>query len=242
MKEDLFLIEEIFSTPNGHEYEYLMFKKIKELLQNFGYSYKVDSANNILVTKGNSDKMYAICCHIDSVFEHKNFQIKIKNNEIHAYNDKEHVGIGGDDKAGIFISFLLLKVLNNLKVIFFSSEEVGGIGSMTIDLNFFDNVKILAAIDRRNNSDFINKINNIIIFPEYEKYKNIIEQYGFKAATGIFCDLFSLYKRGLRIPMFNISAGYRNPHTEEEYVIISDMYKTYNFLKFFLPYYIKNNE
>ena len=69
-----------------------------------------------------------------------------------AYNDNgEPTGIGGDDKAGVFACLSLLEGLDDLKVAFFVSEEIGCKGSLNADPEFFKNVGYAIQFDAPEN-------------------------------------------------------------------------------------------
>ena len=74
--------------------------------------------------------------HLDSVHEIQDYTVKEeyhlnaqdeKKLSLVAYSDNtgERCGIGGDDKAGVFICLELLDKLDNVKVFFPVAEEIG---------------------------------------------------------------------------------------------------------------------
>ena len=110
----------------------------------------IDEVGNLVVTKGVAGTYNYPCivAHLDTVHKVvKKYTIwsSFRNNEKILYakqgRDKlaKNTGIGGDDKCGIFACLYFLKVLDNVKVVFFTQEESGCKGSRNIDHAFFEN-------------------------------------------------------------------------------------------------------
>ena len=56
-------------------------------------------------------------------------------------------GMGGDDKAGVFICLELLERFENMVVAFFASEETGCVGAYRAEPEFFRNVGCVIEFD-----------------------------------------------------------------------------------------------
>ena len=208
----------------------------KELDKIDNVSYKIDQYNNILVTKGNSKIYPFFCSHLDTVHTYLNstdkLEIKVKQYKKHtylyAYENKKQVGIGGDDKNGIFVCLQLLKNLKNIKVAFFSQEESGGTGSGFIETSFFNNVSFITGIDRWNSNHVCTSyMNEKSISKRFKKQlKPLMKKYGFVNESGMFTDCFNL---DIDLSKINVSCGYYVHHTDNEYIDVNELYLSYLF-------------
>jgi len=197
-------------------YELKQIKNIKVINNQYG----------IIATKNNNNKLSPLfCSHLDTVHdipEKYTIQKHILRNDIF-YTSK--YGIGGDDKCGIYVCLELLKKMDNIKVCFFSQEEIGCIGSSNIDISYFDNINMVIGIDRRYNSDLItNYIYSRINDDCYNTILPIANKYKYKQTSGMITDAFTIAER-LNLNSINLSCGYYNPHTLDEYVSANDVNK-----------------
>jgi putative aminopeptidase FrvX len=193
--------------------------------------------DNIYITKGENTKKYpCVIAHTDTVHDIvDNFKIYSSNNSLFSINQNtlERVGIGGDDKVGVFIALELLKFEKNIKIVFFADEEVGCIGSSLAKMNFFDDVGFILQCDRQGYGDFINQISNVNLYSKQfsQKIKPLLKKYNFKETNGGMTDVYQLKLNGLNISVANMSCGYYDPHTENEFVHIPHVYFTLQLCK-----------
>lgn len=127
-------------------------------------------------------------------------------------------GIGGDDRCGIYMIFEVLKKFN-CSVLFCEDEEIGCIGAtkftehpISENLTF----NYIIEFDRKGNNDavFYNCDNE-----EFEKF---ITKEFFKTAWGSMSDI-SVVAPHLKCAAVNLSCGYYNAHTKQEYVVMEEM-------------------
>jgi putative aminopeptidase FrvX len=231
------LLKEILSIPSYSGNERKLVNFICEFLEKNKIPYKVDELFNIYCTKGDADIYPCVVAHTDTVHNNNHIDVRteLKKNcrnvlkeAYKGYNAKgKPTGIGGDDKAGVFACLTLLLELPALKAAFFVSEEIGCKGSKEADEAFFENVGYaiqfdapfdymvtevssgVPLFDRR--SEFFKKANNVLI--EY-----IIPEYG----SHPFTDVYAL-KKLFDFSCINLSIGYYEHHTADEYVILEDV-------------------
>jgi putative aminopeptidase FrvX len=231
------LLKEILSIPSYSGNERKLVNFICEFLEENKIPYKVDELFNIYCTKGDADIYPCVVAHTDTVHNNNHIDVRteLKKNcrnvlkeAYKGYNAKgKPTGIGGDDKAGVFACLTLLLELPALKAAFFVSEEIGCKGSKEADEAFFENVGYaiqfdapfdymvtevssgVPLFDRR--SEFFKKANNVLI--EY-----IIPEYG----SHPFTDVYAL-KKLFDFSCINLSIGYYEHHTADEYVILEDV-------------------
>jgi putative aminopeptidase FrvX len=231
------LLKEILSIPSYSGNESKLVHFICEFLEENKIPYKVDELFNIYCTKGDADIYPCVVAHTDTVHNNNHIDVRteLKKNcrnvlkeAYKGYNAKgKPTGIGGDDKAGVFACLTLLLELPALKAAFFVSEEIGCKGSKEADEAFFENVGYaiqfdapfdymvtevssgVPLFDRR--SEFFKKANTVLV--EY-----IIPEYG----SHPFTDVYAL-KKLFDFSCINLSIGYYDHHTADEYVILEDV-------------------
>lgn len=127
-------------------------------------------------------------------------------------------GIGGDDRCGIYMILEVIKKIN-CSVLFTEDEETGCIGahkfagsSLVKQLAF----NYIIEFDRANANDAVfYDCDN----PEFEEF---ITKEFYKTSYGSFSDI-SVIAPVLGCAAVNLSCGYYNAHTKNEYVVLSEM-------------------
>ncbi len=120
-------------------------------------------------------------------------------------------GIGGDDRAGVWMILQILRRVN-CHVLFCEDEESGGIGARAfIRSGLKVRVNYMVELDRKGENDAVfYGCDN----PEFKQY---IEEFGFREALGSFSDI-SIVAPNLKTAAVNISTGYYNAHRPHEYI------------------------
>ncbi len=215
-------------------------KKMNKFLIDFiqhlpGVTKVYKDRGNIYVIKGESDAYPCVVAHTDTVHDiEKEFHVKRHRDVLYAINEKyERVGIGGDDKVGIFVALQALINTDNIKVAFFRDEEVGCVGSGVADMSFFSDVGFVLQCDRKGYADFVSSIYSTKLYSDEfsEAVKPFLSQYDRVEADGGLTDVYQLTKNGLEVSVANMSCGYYDPHTDNEYIIISEVYATADFVQ-----------
>ena len=131
-------------------------------------------------------------------------------------------GIGGDDRCGIYMIKHIVEKSGMLPYILFcEQEEIGGVGSRkfcaTPYINELADMKFLIELDRANANDLV------FYDDENEEFHEWCEKItGYKEAYGSFSDICHLSPE-CTVASVNISCGYYNAHTRDEYVVFSEM-------------------
>ena len=166
------------------------------------------------------DAPYMLVAHLDTV--HKKIPSIICYSKDNNYMMSPQ-GIGGDDRCGVFIILSLLRRLPYKPYILFTmGEEVGCVGAKAFvkwlcdDPEALPELKFIVEYDRKGNNDcvFYNCDN--------KDFTKFVESFGFKTAIGSSSDI-KVIAPELGAAAVNLSSGYYNPHTEHEYVCMSDM-------------------
>ena len=199
-------------------------KKLKKHLNSQLNTYfdNVINEDGYLYAKG--DIPILLTAHMDTVHKvtcRKYYVATTKQGET-AIGSKD--GIGGDDRCGIYMILRLLAKGYKPSILFCEDEEVGGVGSNKFwKSKWIDDVKELnymIELDRANAND--------AVFYEcgnQDFIKFILETTGYKKAYGTFSDISHL-SPATDIASVNLSCGYYNAHTTQEYVVMSEMENT----------------
>ena len=225
-------LTEVLSVPSFSGDE----ERMRDYLVNFfnerNIGNYVDEHGNVYATKGKSDYFPCVVAHIDTVHPVTEFSVVEDNYMLSAVKpDGSPTGIGGDNKAGVFVCLELFERFDNIKAAFFVSEEVGCLGSYLSDPEFFENVGYAIQFDAPFNNwvshysdgvklfstadEFFKKLDPIFeaCLPEYT-----IDKLGYHPYTDVSA-LKSLYD----FSCLNYSVGYYNMHSIHEYVSINDV-------------------
>lgn len=213
------------SAPSRHED--MMVNYIEEKLNEYGATTYRDAHNNLYATKGISDTYPCVVAHTDEVHNKKpkNFSVFQVADMLIGIDTKKnkYVGIGADDKNGIWVALETFRQREIVKGAFFVSEEIGCVGSSMADMEFFDDCRFVLQCDRRGSSDFISNASGVELSTMDFVEAIGIEQFGYREADGMMTDVMQLKQNGLGVCCANISCGYYNPHTDTEYTVYSEL-------------------
>ena len=204
---------------------------VLEQLKDIDLRIEEDSFGNIFITKGVADSYPCVTAHFDEVHFPTDKQIIVEGDAIYAVNQRgEMVGIGADDKNGLWIIIRLLQKRPILKVALFVQEETGCKGSKACSLNFFTDVPYILAVDRKGETDVVTVGKDVVLCSNDMFPVSTLQKYGYECVVGGRTDVVALKERGLTIPCCNIGCGYYNAHTNEEYTIFSHLQKALSFV------------
>ena len=120
-------------------------------------------------------------------------------------------GIGGDDRAGVYMILQILKQVN-CHVLFCEDEESGGHGakaftksSIKMDVNY------IIELDRKGDNDAV------YYGCDNPKFREFIQDFGFQEAFGTFSDI-SILAPHLKTAAVNLSTGYYYAHRNHELI------------------------
>lgn len=211
---DLKLLKSIFMTPEKQLLDILY----KKLQKSYGKK-SVVRTKDFLVAKGSIP--VALVAHVDTVFTSPP-----KEEEIFYDSEKNvmwsEVGLGADDRAGVFSILKIIERGYRPHIIFTTAEEKGGIGASLLTSRFpdpFTEIKYLIELDRRGIDDCVFYDSMNIDFIEY------VESFGFKEQRGLFSDISIICPAWDRAGV-NLSIGYRNEHSYIETLHLNHMYAT----------------
>jgi hypothetical protein len=158
-------------------------------------------------------------------------EIRIDKGIVRAYRDNKREILGGDDRCGVHvIDKVLLDVykgkLEAPHILLFNGEESGGVGvdkyvSTKPDMSAID---LILAIDCAHDNAFVHYGRN----RSADKW---VESFGwFNRGKGVFSDITVIGNYN-NIPSVNLGAGYKNQHSENEYIDLELLTLTLNKVK-----------
>lgn len=232
MKKQLINLLNIHATSGN---EAPVRKYLKPILTNLMDVVKVDSYGNLLAEKkcGNGNgATVLLSAHMDTV------KAVLADRKLIITEDgiimSNKGALGADDRAGIAIILAVLRNLNKLnfngtiKVAFSREEEVGCVGADKINPNWYKDVDLAIVVDRRGNRDIVVGCgmafcsNSVGYF--MENVAKLADMPDWKCVEGGISDAIVFAENGIN--SINLSAGYRNEHTDKEYLVLSDMKDT----------------
>lgn len=163
-----------------------------------------------------------LTAHMDTVHKKQCANIKYvksANGKTIAY---ESNGIGGDDRCGIYMILQILKQLD-CAVLFCEDEEIGSIGASEFTrsdlcqtLKAENRFKYIIELDRMNSNDAV------FYEDDNEDFHSFVTKEFWETSYGSWSDIREL-SPALGISSVNLSCGYYNQHTNEEYVVLEEM-------------------
>jgi hypothetical protein len=238
MELPLNILTRLYRIQSKSGQEAQLIKYLESLLPLLGENITIKNINNNLyITKGECISYPCIVAHSDQIQEpNKNIEI-LQLEDLYVgfdFKNKKQVGLGADDKNGIFMIILALIQCPILKACIFHGEEIGCIGSTACEMTFFDDCRFVLQCDRRNSGDFINNGAGTELCSKEFINDCLLEEFGYQEVNGSITDVVTLKQRGLKISCCNISCGYYNPHTSQEVTKISDLEKCWTFVQHIL--------
>lgn len=225
------------NTPSGYENRIMPYI-IKRLMCS-GFKVALDKSFNIVAYRGlrKNRKLPLLCAHADTVCRsHEETELKLVYNNIrktiHVSNSDEV--LGGDDKCGVAIILRLAEVAKqkNLKfaVLITRGEECGD-GAKTANRALYDMIKYSLVIDRRGSTDVVVKIGNKeLCSKEYAEWVIENAPASIKPTPIESChsDAFPIADH---VNVVNLSCGYHDPHSSDEFISVRQMYGTMVWVK-----------
>ena len=195
--------------------------------------------DNYIIAMGNIPVV--LLAHMDTVRETDGEYMMLYDSELNIATSV--YGLGFDDKAGIAAIFKIIEDGYRPYVIFTHDEEKGGVGAYQLvkdypEPPFKDKIKYMIQIDRRGKDD-------CVFYDDGNKeFHNYVESFGYyKTNYGSFSDISTIAPTW-KVSAVNLSTGYYNEHTPDEFLIIDEWYQTIDEIKKMLdnidtaPYFV----
>lgn len=183
--------------------------------------FETDRYGNLYVTKGKSKVYNCVVGHLDiNQSKCDDFSVVIvKDTWIVGFDNikGEQVGLGHDDKIGVYFALEMLERFDTLKCFFPLDEEIGCIGTRASEKTWFKNVGFMVQLDRRGSTDISSHTNGtrVVTNNTMSKLLPVLKEYGFEWKETMYTDVGELVKQNSKQGV-NISTGYYREHSSEE--------------------------
>ena len=189
-------------------------KEVKEYMHSYlkDNGYEPISEDGFVYAKG--DVPVLLTAHMDTVHKETCRDIINENGKIYSPQ-----GIGGDDRCGIFMIMNIVKELH-CSVLLCEDEEMGMVGARKFTKSDYVNdvdVNYIIEFDRKGVNDAVFYSCDNKEFTDF-----VCDNTGFKESYGSFSDI-STVAPALKTAAVNLSCGYYNAHTTQEYVMYDEM-------------------
>ena len=230
---------DLFRCPSPSGREYLARAYVVEHLEGHGFAVSIDPTGNVLATRGvpNLGEGYPLLSfHLDCVSYATKLEprplsaLEITNGWLHS---RGKFVLGGDDKCGGAIALTLAALTTiPLKIVASVQEEIGCVGIKQVDPDFFEDVAYALVLDRRGANHLIVSIAGCLlcqgVFAAALMRAAATTDLLVYAAEGSLSDALTLSQY---IPnVVNMSVGYYHPHTLDEQVSLSDLWRSYQWV------------
>ncbi|WP_164669398.1 M20/M25/M40 family metallo-hydrolase [Virgibacillus doumboii] len=243
IKKQMFyvLLEQLLSIPGVSGKEDKIREYVKGKLSPYVDYLSIDRHGNLLAEKtyksGNGPTIL-LNAHLDTVCEIESDRVIKKENNI--WSSSKGI-LGGDDRAGVAVLLFIAEHLSNssfngkVKFIFTVEEESGLVGANHLDDYFLWGTDAAIVVDRRGKGDIVTSCGGYIPFCDEvygEFFETIAEKEGlsgWSCTNGGSSDTRIWAEHGIQC--VNLSAGYRNEHTDNEYLDVEAAYETVSLIK-----------
>lgn len=234
-REKIDRLSEVLKIQTHSRQEDRMVHYLVSVCNEKGFKVDVDTHSNVYVTKGEAEWYPCFVSHTDTVHSINDNMIVIETKTDDGRTlltgmDSETgkpSGIGGDDKCGVYLCLEMLDKLDNVKVAFFVSEEIGCLGSKHASPEFFSNVGYAIQYDSPEGDSMSYTLMGDTLFEADGEFCNtvgelILERGIEKWERHPFTDIWPLMEK-FNFSCLNLAAGYYRMHTASEYVIVEDV-------------------
>jgi tripeptide aminopeptidase len=187
-----------------------------------------DCLNNVYIRKGNAGIVPCVAAHIDTVHPPRHVEIVQQDGILFGRDEQgQRTGIGGDDKAGVFVCLELLERFDHLAVALFAAEEIGCVGAIHAPTPWFKDVGYVIEFDCPGRGLLSYTSSGVRLFANEGDF--IQTATPVLAAHGLtrwqrhpFTDVMALRQR-FDFSCLNLSCGYHNWHRPDEYIVVDEV-------------------
>lgn len=221
-------------SPSCHESRVVEY--CWDYLVRWGWHPVVDSMGNVMATKSKAIPLPLLNAHMDTV-QVESDRKKLSNLHYNA-DTKRFAGsgiqIGCDDKAGIAALLFLARFCSHpFKILLTVQEEIGAKGVQMVSPAFFQDVGWAITLDRRGANDIITSyrdrqmcsqglLNQLITWGKRRGCS-------FAEAVGTMADTYYIAQY---CPSVNLSIGYYNAHSNDDYLDVAILIRNIKFVWF----------
>ena len=187
-------------------------------LVSLGYDSSTMIQNHSFLYAPGNDPM-AVVAHVDTVFARKPDRIiSVDGSWFSSFDDENmYLGLGGDDRSGVYIIWRLLDLGHKPFVILLNDEEIGCIGAREFVKQVkCPDIKYLIEFDRHGGDEAV------YYGCDNKKFERYVKHHGFHTEIGRFSDI-GIIAPAWGVAAVNVSIGVHGEHEPMEHVIASEV-------------------
>jgi putative aminopeptidase FrvX len=187
-----------------------------------------DKWKNVYIRKGKAGHVPCVAAHIDTVHPLGRVNIVTDNEILFGTDDKgNRTGIGGDDKAGVYICLELLERFDDIAVVLFAGEEIGMEGANNAPAAWFADVGYVIEFDCPGQGLLSYTSGGSRLFANDGEFIRtampVLKAHGLTHwQRHPYTDVKAVQSR-FGVSCLNISSGYHNWHRRDEYVVLKEV-------------------
>jgi len=226
------LLKQILAVPTCSRQEERMVAFLAEHVRQRGKEkcgeIVTDCLNNVYIRKGNAGIVPCLAAHIDTVHTPRPVEIIEQDGILFGRDEQgQRTGIGGDDKAGVFVCLELLERFDQIAVILFATEEVGCVGAIHAPTPWFKDVGYVIEFDCPGRGLVSYMSGGERLFANGGEFIQtaapVLQAHGLtRWQRHPFSDVMALRQR-FDFSCLNLSCGYHNWHRPDEYVVVEEV-------------------
>ena len=222
------LLHQLLATPSPSGKEHAIAAFLLEHARGLGYAAVMDEHSNVFIRKGKPGVVPCVSAHIDTVVPNKAKLINKQGRIIGVNAQGQRMGIGADDKTGVYVCLQLLAQLDDLIVILFAGEEIGGVGARNVSPDWFTDVGYIVAFDCPGRGLVSYTSGGVRLFANDGEFIRraapVMEQHGLtKWQHHPFSDVMIIRQR-FPISCLNVSSGYHRWHRQDEFIDTEELH------------------
>ncbi len=228
-------LHEILGTQSYSRESKRMRRTMQRLLEDAGMRV-VAKDGNVFAVKGDQDGPVPIfVAHLDTVHKHIGdaYQVIAEPDDgdfiywAYRTDTGQRVGIGGDDKCGLWVALQASKRFDSCRVVLLRDEEIGTVGASASPAGWYKNASVVIEADRRGSGDAVSEAcGTRLSSDEWQAHVgDIVLDHGYVWEDGGgLTDVVTLAEENkITTSCINLSAGYHQPHTANETVVESEL-------------------
>ena len=220
------LLERLYKIHSPSKGEMVLSTFIQNYLTHKGVEFNIDHLGQIYSLNNHNSPL--ISAHLDQVQTVPCEEVqKVAGGSVW----RSKTGLGADDKNGIWICLQLIDLFPDINFLFTTQEEIGSMGLKSLLLSTdiqesLEEIPYALIFDRRGAGDIIGKQNGYCTGEFEEDVSEIGKEYGFYPCFGVYsdCDVLNEY-----MSCVNLSCGFFEAHSKEEYTVIPILKNTLEF-------------
>jgi acetylornithine deacetylase/succinyl-diaminopimelate desuccinylase-like protein len=226
------LLQRLLAVPSYSRQEGQMVEFLVEHVRQGGVGLRgtclVDEWNNVFIRKGDAQPCPCVAAHIDTVHWPRPVEIVEQDCILFGLDQQgQRTGIGGDDKAGVYVCLELLERLDNIAVALFAAEEIGCLGANHAPAKWFNDVGYVIEFDCPGRGLVSYTSNGVRLFANDGEFINtalpVLQQHGLtRWQHHPLADVMALRRR-FEFSCFNLSCGYHLWHQPDECVVLDEV-------------------